>query len=81
MSFPIVGVGGITTADAALATLKAGANLVQLYTGFVYRGPALLNEILHSLERAEGLAEHVVARGSATTSRESPAHAELRERP
>ena len=47
--FPIIGVGGITTAKAALATLTAGANVVQLYTGFIYRGPALLNEILSML--------------------------------
>ncbi len=44
--FPILGVGGITTAEAALATLRAGANVIQLYTGLVYRGPRLLREIL-----------------------------------
>lgn len=48
--FPIIGVGGITTAATALATLSAGANLIQLYTGLIYRGPALLNEILARLE-------------------------------
>jgi dihydroorotate dehydrogenase len=45
-SFPIVGVGGIVSADHALATLRAGANLIQIYTGFAYRGPLLLEEIL-----------------------------------
>lgn len=51
--FPIIGVGGITTATAALATLDAGANLIQLYTGLTYRGPVLLAEILDALgERA-----------------------------
>jgi len=48
--FPIVGVGGIVNADNALATLRAGANLLQLYTGFAYRGPALLEEILQALQ-------------------------------
>jgi dihydroorotate dehydrogenase len=49
-SFPIIGVGGITNADAALASLSAGANLLQLYTGLIYRGPALLYEILDKLQ-------------------------------
>jgi dihydroorotate dehydrogenase len=48
--FPIVGVGGIVNADNALATLRAGANLLQLYTGFAYRGPQLLEEILQALQ-------------------------------
>jgi dihydroorotate dehydrogenase len=48
-SFPIIGVGGIVSADHALATLRAGANLIQIYTGFAYRGPMLLEEILNAL--------------------------------
>jgi dihydroorotate dehydrogenase len=48
--FPIVGVGGIVNAGNALATLRAGANLLQLYTGFAYRGPKLLEEILQALQ-------------------------------
>jgi len=47
--FPIVGVGGIVSADHALATLRAGANLIQIYTGFAYRGPELLEEIIDAL--------------------------------
>jgi dihydroorotate dehydrogenase len=47
--FPIVGVGGIVSADHALATLRAGADLIQIYTGFAYRGPVLLEEILGAL--------------------------------
>jgi dihydroorotate dehydrogenase len=47
--FPIIGVGGIVSADHARATLRAGANLIQIYTGFAYRGPVLLEEILHEL--------------------------------
>jgi len=49
--FPIVGVGGIVDAESALATLDAGADLVQVYTGFAYRGPILIEEILDALER------------------------------
>lgn len=44
-SFPIIGVGGIHTADDALEKLNAGASLVQLYTGFIYEGPGLIKEI------------------------------------
>ncbi len=42
---PIIGVGGIHTADDAIAKLKAGANLIQVFSGFVYEGPALIQEI------------------------------------
>jgi dihydroorotate dehydrogenase len=48
-SFPIIGVGGIVNADSALGMLRAGANLLQVYTGFAYRGAALLEEILRAL--------------------------------
>ncbi|TPV33927.1 quinone-dependent dihydroorotate dehydrogenase [Paucihalobacter ruber] len=44
-AFPIIGVGGIHSAEDALEKLKAGASLVQLYTGFVYEGPALIKSI------------------------------------
>ena len=44
-SFPIIGVGGIHSAQDALDKLEAGASLVQLYTGFIYEGPALINSI------------------------------------
>ncbi len=44
-SFPIIGVGGIHSADDALEKLAAGASLVQLYTGFIYEGPALVKAI------------------------------------
>jgi dihydroorotate dehydrogenase len=43
--FPIIGVGGIMTAQDALEKLEAGADLIQLYTGFIYEGPALIKEI------------------------------------
>lgn len=41
---PIIGVGGIFGADDAAAKIAAGASLVQVYTGFIYRGPALIGE-------------------------------------
>jgi dihydroorotate dehydrogenase len=51
----VIGVGGIETADDVLAFVRAGANLVQLYTGFIYRGPfvayALARELDQALER------------------------------
>jgi len=47
--FPLIGVGGIVSAEHARATLRAGANLIQIYTGFAYRGSALLEEIVRAL--------------------------------
>jgi dihydroorotate dehydrogenase len=47
--FPIIGVGGIVSAENARASLRAGANLLQIYTGFAYRGAALIEEILNAL--------------------------------
>ncbi|WP_396149395.1 quinone-dependent dihydroorotate dehydrogenase [Flavobacterium sp.] len=44
-SFPIIGVGGIHSADDAIEKLNAGASLVQLYTGFIYEGPQLITDI------------------------------------
>jgi dihydroorotate dehydrogenase len=44
-SFPIIGVGGIHSADDAIEKLNAGASLVQLYTGFIYEGPGLIGRI------------------------------------
>ena len=44
-AFPIIGVGGIHTAEDAIEKLNAGASLVQLYTGFIYEGPALVKAI------------------------------------
>lgn len=43
--FPIIGVGGIHSPEDALEKLDAGATLVQLYTGFIYEGPALVRNI------------------------------------
>jgi dihydroorotate dehydrogenase len=43
-SFPIIGVGGILSGDDAVAKIKAGADVVQIYTGLIYKGPALVKE-------------------------------------
>jgi len=48
--FPIIGVGGIMSADDAVAKVRAGADLVQIYTGLIYRGPALVGEIARALK-------------------------------
>lgn len=44
-AFPIIGVGGIHSAEDALEKLDAGADLIQLYTGFIYEGPQLIQDI------------------------------------
>lgn len=48
-AFPIIGVGGIHSPADAIEKLNAGASLVQLYTGFVYQGPALIMRIKKEL--------------------------------
>ena len=44
-SFPIIGVGGIHSHEAAKEKMDAGADLIQLYTGFIYEGPGLIKKI------------------------------------
>ena len=44
-AFPIIGVGGIHSAEDAIEKLEAGADLVQIYTGFIYEGPKLIKRI------------------------------------
>jgi dihydroorotate dehydrogenase len=46
---PVIGVGGIMTGADAREKIAAGASLVQLYTGLVYRGPALVRECVSEL--------------------------------
>lgn len=46
---PIIGVGGIHTKEEALEKLDAGASLIQLYTGFIYEGPNLIEDIKQAL--------------------------------
>ena len=49
--YPIIGVGGVMSAADALAKVKAGADLVQIYTGFIYSGPALIGEAARALAK------------------------------
>ena len=44
-AFPIIGVGGIHSEEDALEKIKAGADLIQIYTGFIYEGPRLVKRI------------------------------------
>ena len=48
-SIPIIGVGGITTPEDAVEKIKAGASLVQLYSGFIYNGPPLVQATARSI--------------------------------
>ena len=50
--FPIIGVGGILNAADARAKIAAGADVVQIYTGLIYRGPALVREAAKALKSA-----------------------------
>lgn len=49
--FPIIGVGGIMTPEDAIEKLKAGADLIQLYTGFIYEGPGFVSRINKQLTK------------------------------
>lgn len=54
-SIPIIGVGGICTAEDAVTKIKLGASLVQLYSGFIFKGPRLVRNC------AEAIREHIAA--------------------
>ena len=49
--FPIIGVGGVMSGGDARAKMLAGADLVQIYTGFIYQGPALVSDAARALAR------------------------------
>ncbi|MFR9619609.1 MAG: quinone-dependent dihydroorotate dehydrogenase [Rikenellaceae bacterium] len=53
--YPIIGVGGIMTADDVRAMMAAGASLVQLYSGLVYEGPSIAGDICRGLVEEENL--------------------------
>ena len=64
---PLIGVGGIDSGEAALAKIRAGASLVQLYTGLIYEGPSLIAAIKRTLLRhmeETGIASLAETRGS-----------------
>jgi len=50
-AYPIIGVGGVMSAADARAKIAAGANLVQVYTGFIYQGPALIDAAARALAK------------------------------
>jgi len=50
-SFPIIGAGGVMTAADAVSKIEAGADVVQIYTGLIYRGPALVGEAARALQK------------------------------
>jgi len=52
-AFPIIGVGGIHTPEDAIEKLKAGASLIQIYTGFIYEGPGLVKRICRKILNTE----------------------------
>ena len=49
-AYPIIGVGGVITAQDAVSKIKAGADLVQIYTGLIYSGPALVKDAAGALK-------------------------------
>ncbi|MGB1507123.1 MAG: quinone-dependent dihydroorotate dehydrogenase [Crocinitomicaceae bacterium] len=53
-SIPIIGVGGIHSAEDAIEKMKAGAVLIQLYTGFIYEGPSLIRKINEEIIKYRG---------------------------
>ncbi|MFN9644332.1 MAG: quinone-dependent dihydroorotate dehydrogenase [Cyanobacteriota bacterium] len=61
-ALPLIGVGGLDSAESAWERIAAGASLLQLYTGWIYEGPALVPRIL------EGLSEQLDRQGIATLS-------------
>jgi dihydroorotate dehydrogenase len=77
-AFPLIGVGGIDSGAAALAKVRAGADLVQLYSGLVFHGLGLVHdikrELLSALDRgdAETLSDLVGADAAAMTAEDWP---------
>jgi dihydroorotate dehydrogenase len=53
---PLIGVGGVSTAAHAWQKLRAGASLVQLYSGLVYEGPGIVGQILEGLTMRQRIA-------------------------
>ena len=66
----LIGAGGISDAETAWRKIEAGAHLLQLYTALVYRGPALIGDIL------DGLAARLAASGFASIAEAAGCRAE-----
>jgi dihydroorotate dehydrogenase len=77
-AFPLIGVGGIESGAAALAKIRAGATLLQLYSALVFRGLGLVAEIKGALvdavarERRDGLSDLVGVDATAVTAEPWP---------
>ncbi|MCY1537714.1 Dihydroorotate dehydrogenase [compost metagenome] len=56
--FPIIGVGGILSGEDAVSKIQSGANVVQIYTGLIYKGPALVREAAEAIKKAAAPASH-----------------------
>jgi dihydroorotate dehydrogenase len=72
-AYPIIGVGGVMSGDDARVKFEAGADLVQLYTGLVYRGPALIGECARALREAARSRVARPAKGGPTVSERTAA--------
>ena len=77
-AFPLIGVGGVDSGAAAFAKIKAGASLIQLYTGLIFRGVGLIGAIKHDLldflrvGRFDALADAVGRDAAAVTAEKWP---------
>ena len=75
----IIGVGGVNSAETAMAKIEAGADLVQLYTGFIYEGPALASSIVRGLSLtldksgAKSIADHCGSKTASWATKPIPA--------
>lgn len=63
---PLIAVGGIDSGEDAVAALQAGADLIQIYTGLIYRGPALVREILAAVSAFTKSSRPTASQGSAS---------------
>jgi dihydroorotate dehydrogenase len=50
--YPIIGVGGVMSGADAVSKIKAGADAIQIYTGLIYKGPALVAEAARAIQQA-----------------------------
>ena len=48
--YPIIGVGGILSAEDAVSKIRAGADVVQIYTGLIYKGPELVTQAAQAIK-------------------------------
>ena len=76
--FPLIGAGGIDSGDSALAKMRAGASLIQVYSGLVFRGLGLIAEIKTALAAAldrsgqDTLKDFIGADAAAVTAEDWP---------